>query len=100
MTEDGNNKKTWSEKIELNGREAVERIKELIEEGNVSKLIIRGKNDEFHLEVPVTAGVAVGGVVTLFMPWLAAIGAIAALVSRVEIEIVRVEDDDKKPPTI
>ena len=50
--------------------------------------------------MPVTAGVAVGGVVTLFMPWLAAIGAIAALVSRVEIEIVRVEDDDKKPPTI
>jgi hypothetical protein len=89
--------KTWSEKIDISSKEVVERVKELIEEGNVRRLIVRGKNDEFRFELPVSAGVAVGGVVTLMMPWLAALGAIAALVARVEIEIVRANDGDNPP---
>jgi hypothetical protein len=67
----------------------VGRTKELLEEGNVRRLIIRNREDEVLLEVPLTAGVAVGGVVTLVAPVLAALGALAALLTHVKVEIVR-----------
>ena len=50
------------------------------------------------LEVPLTTGVAVGGVVTLIAPVLAALGAMAALLTHVKVEIVRTkqnEDDEE-----
>ena len=62
---------TWTEQIEFAGSELVERTKELIEEGNVRRLIIRNHDDEILLEVPLTAGVAVGGVLTVVAPVLA-----------------------------
>lgn len=80
---------TWTEQIEIAGSELVERTKELIEEGNVRRLIIRNQDDKLLLEVPLTAGVAVGGVVTVVAPVLAALGAMAALLARVKVEIVR-----------
>jgi len=82
-------KHIWTEQIEIAGSELVERTKELIEEGNVRRLIIRTQDDKLLLEVPLTAGVAVGGVVAVVAPVLAALGAMAALLSRVKIEIVR-----------
>jgi len=80
---------TWTEQIEIAGSELVERTKELIEEGNVRRLIIRTQDDKLLLEVPLTAGVAVGGVVAVVAPVLAALGAMAALLARVKVEIVR-----------
>lgn len=80
---------TWSEQIEIAASELVDKTKELIEEGNVRRLIIRDQDDEVLLEVPLTAGVAVGGVVTLLAPVLAAIGAMAALLTHVKVEIIR-----------
>lgn len=101
MTNEDNTSKTWTEKIELSSREVVERIKELVEEGNVRRIIVKGQNDEFRLEIPMTAGIAVSGVMTVVAPWLVAIGALAALVAKVEIEIVRVNEsgtDEAEPP--
>jgi hypothetical protein len=90
MTEPSEQKgPTWTEELEINAGELVDRVKELIEEGNVRRLIIRKPNDEILLEVPLTAGVAVGGAVTLFAPVLAALGALAALLAKVKIQIVR-----------
>jgi hypothetical protein len=80
---------TWTEQIEITGSELVERTKELIDEGNVRRLIIRNHDDQILLEVPLTAGVAVGGVLTVVAPVLAALGAMAALLARVKVEIVR-----------
>ena len=80
---------TFTEQIDLAASELVGRIKELIAEGNVRRLIIRNQDDEVLLEVPLTAGVAVGGVVTLVAPVLAALGALAALLTHVKVEIVR-----------
>jgi hypothetical protein len=87
-------KKTWTEEIEVAGNELVDRIKELIEEGNVRSLIIRKPDDEVLLEVPLTPAVGVGAVVALAAPVLAALGALAALVANLKIEIVR----DEEPP--
>jgi hypothetical protein len=82
---------SWVEQIELAGDQLVARVKELIAEGNVRRLIIRGPDEKVIFEVPLTAGVAVGGVVTLFSPLLAALGALAALLARVKVEVVREE---------
>lgn len=89
-----NQERTWTETIEVTGNQLVERVKELVEEGSVRRLIIRKPDDEILLEVPLTAGVAVGGVVTIFAPILAALGALAALIAQFRVEIVRAEDED------
>ena len=65
---------TFTEKIEIAASDLVERTKELIEEGNVRRLIIRNQDDEVLMEVPLTAGVVVGGAVTIVAPVLAALG--------------------------
>ena len=85
---------TWTEQIEVAGSELVDRTKELISEGNVRRLIIYNSDDEKLMEVPLTAGVVVGGAFTLLAPVLAALGAMAALIARVKIEVVRTEEDE------
>ncbi len=72
------------EEIFVRGSELVEKVKELIRKGNVSKIRVK-QEDKVLVEVPVTAGV-VGALVA---PQLAIIGAVAALVSRCTVEIER-----------
>ena len=88
--------RTWIEEIEIAGSELVGRVKELIAEGNVRRLIIKKQNGDLLIEIPLTAGVAVGGVFTVVAPVLAALGAMAALVARVKVEVVRVEGGKEK----
>jgi hypothetical protein len=88
-------KRTWTEEIEIAGNELVTRVKELIAEGNVRRLIIRQPNGNILLEVPLTAGVAVGGVVTLLNPVMAALGALAALLVDLKVEIIREKNVDE-----
>lgn len=85
---------TFTEHIEIAASDLVERTKEIIEEGNVRRLIIRNQENEVLLEVPLTAGVVVGGAVTIVAPVLAALGALAALLTRVKIEVVRAKKDE------
>lgn len=92
--EEQKQKRTWTEEIEVSGKELVERIKDLIEDSSATRVIIRKPSGEVLMEVPVVAGAAVGGAAVLFAPVLAAIGAMAALLAQVKIEIVREEDDD------
>jgi hypothetical protein len=92
--EPGNSKRSWTEEIKVTGNELVDRIKSLVEEGNVRRLIIRKPDGESLLEIPLTAGVAVGGVVTIMAPVLAALGALAALVTEFKVEVVREDEDD------
>jgi len=89
-------KRTWTEEIEVAGTQLVERVKELIQEGNVRSIIIRKPDGQRLLVVPLTAGVAVGSVVTLFAPVLAALGALAALLTDVKVEVVRAEPETPK----
>jgi hypothetical protein len=86
--------RTFTEHIEIAASELVDRTKELIEEGNVRRIIIRSQDDEVLLEVPLTAGVVVGGAVTIVAPVLAALGALAALLTHVKIEVVRAREDE------
>jgi hypothetical protein len=56
----------YIEEIELAVDGLNERIKELVREGNVRRLIIRKENGDKLLEIPLTAGVAAGGLLLLF----------------------------------
>lgn len=86
-------KRTIVEEIELEGRQMMDRIKDLIQEGNVRRLIIKDTKGKFVLEVPLTVGVVAGGVFALAAPVAAALGTLAALVARVKIEVVREVDE-------
>jgi|SRR5690606_4219613 len=82
--------KTFTEEIEIAGNQVVEQVKELVKEGNVRLLRIKSaEGDDVFLEMPLTIGVVAGGAIALAAPWLAMLGAFAALVARVKIEIVR-----------
>jgi hypothetical protein len=96
MADTSGKERTWVEEIEVAGSELVGRIKELIAEGNVRRLIIKKPNGELLIEIPLTAGVVVGGVVTIVAPVLAALGAMAALLVRVKVEVERVEKKSKR----
>jgi len=82
------------ERITLAGSDLVDYVKGLIEEGNIRRLIIRKPDGETLLEIPLSAGLAVGGVLTLMAPILAALGAMAALVAKVQVEVERRDDGE------
>ncbi|HHW61614.1 MAG TPA: DUF4342 domain-containing protein [Syntrophomonadaceae bacterium] len=79
----------WSEKFDIAASELIQRIKELIQEGNVNRIIIRNARGRLLLEIPVTGGVAVGSIITILSPVLAVLGFLAALMARVQVEVIR-----------
>jgi hypothetical protein len=82
------------ERITLAGSELVDRVKGLIADGNVRRLIIRKPDGDVLMEVPLTAGVTAGTALALMVPVLAALGAMAALVAKVQVEIVRGDNEE------
>jgi len=87
MTEEKKEAKTRFEEFKLNGGELLNKIKEIIHEGNVRRIILKDEHGKTFMEFPLTVGV-VGAVVA---PILAAVGAIAALASNLTIVIERIE---------
>jgi len=85
-------KRTISEEIEVAGNQVIERVQELVKEGNVRRLIIRSADDKVLMEMPLTIAAVGGGAIALATWWLAALGALVAIVARVRIEIVREVD--------
>ncbi|HOP73813.1 MAG TPA: DUF4342 domain-containing protein [Bacillota bacterium] len=74
--------KSRKEEIFVRGNELVEKVKELVRKGNVTKIRVK-QDGKTLVEIPVTAGV----VGALLAPQLALIGAVATLVSRSSLEI-------------
>lgn len=77
-----------TEEYRLDGDEVIRKVKELIHEGNIRRLIIKNEDGKKLIEIPLTIGV-VGAVL---VPVWAAIGAIAAVVTSCTIEVERIED--------
>lgn len=74
-----------TEEYILDGHSVLGKVKEIIKEGNARRIIIKNKEDKTMLEIPLTWA-AIGTVIT---PTLAAIGALAALVSECKIVVER-----------
>ena len=83
------NKNNKDEKVTESVDEFKSWLKELIRKGNVSRIIIK-KDDKTIVDVPVNAGVAVG-VMSIIMPAILAFGVIAAVATKITIEITRTD---------
>jgi hypothetical protein len=79
------------EEVHVLGRDLVDKVRSLIHEGNVQRIVVKDEHGNTFVEIPVTLA-AVGAVLA---PLLAAIGAISALVAKFTIVVVRTEP---KPP--
>jgi hypothetical protein len=97
MTDEPKNSwKTFTEEVEVAGHHLVDEVNRLLAEGNIRKLEIRSEQGDVYLSVPLTAGAVAGGVVAIAAPWLAVIAAIAGLLSKVRLEIVRIEPPESE----
>lgn len=77
--------KKSTEEFSINGEELIAKVKQLINEGNVRRIIIKGEDGKTLVELPVTIGL----VGVLLAPMLAAVGAIAALVTKCTLVVER-----------
>ncbi len=72
-----------TEEFKIDGEQLIAKVKELIHEGNIRRITIKNEKGETVLEIPLTLG-AIGAVLA---PTLAAVGAVAALLSKCSIII-------------
>jgi Domain of unknown function (DUF4342)/zinc-ribbon domain len=76
---------TTTQEFTVSGDDVANKVRELLHEGNVSRIIVKDEGGKVLLEIPVTAGI----VGVLLAPWLAAAGVIAALARKCTIVVVR-----------
>ena len=79
--------KFTTEEFRVEGEKLIAKIKEIFHEGNIRRIIIKDKEGKTILEIPVTFGV----VGALLAPQLAAIGALAALLTEATIVVEKVQ---------
>ena len=80
-----------TERIKVSGSQLVEKIKQLIHEGNIRRVRILHE-ERTVLEIPLTIGAPAAALTILIAPVLAALGAFAALVTECTIEVEKIED--------
>ena len=86
---------TTNEKFTISGSEVVEKVKQLIHEGNIRKVRVLHEGRTV-LEIPLTIGAPAAAITILAAPVLAALGAFAALVTECTIEVEKIEKAEKK----
>jgi hypothetical protein len=86
--------KLFTEEFKVSGDAVVAKIKELLHEGNIRRIIIKNEEGQTLIEIPLTLGV-VGAVL---LPVWAAIGAIAALAANLTIVVEKAEHTPPAPP--
>jgi Domain of unknown function (DUF4342) len=79
-----------TEEHRVSGERLVSRVKELIHQGNVRRVIIRDEGGHSIMEIPLTMGV----VGAILLPSLVALGAIAALASNYTVVVERLEESE------
>lgn len=84
------NKQSYQESFRVSGDEILSKIKEIIQEGNARRIIIKNDKDETIMEFPLTVG-AIGAVIA---PIFAAVGTIAALATKCTIIVEKKENTD------
>lgn len=80
--------KTYTEEFQVTGEELLSKVKELVHEGNIRRVLIRNEKGRTLIDIPLTFGV----VGVFLAPQLAAIGAIAALLGNGTILVEKVQE--------
>ena len=83
--------KTRIEEFEVTGDKLIETVKQIIRGGNIRRVTIKSEKGESLIEFPLTLGVAGA----LILPQLAAVGAIAALVTKCSIAVEKIVEADE-----
>ena len=81
---------TIKESFKINGENLLNKVKELVEKGNIRKITIHDKDGKEVMNFPLSIGV----VGALLAPVLAAIGALAALIGECTITVEKEEKDE------
>lgn len=82
-----NEEKVRVEEVRVDGDALIAKIKEILHEGNVRRIIIKNEQGQILIEIPLTIGV----VGAILLPVWAALGAIAALAVNLTIVVEKVE---------
>ncbi len=91
-----------TEEFRVSGESVVNRVKDLVNEGNVRRITIKSEDGRTLLEVPLNIGVAVSAAAVLLFPVWAAVAAVAVLATRLTVVVERVVDKgpDDNPPAV
>ena len=77
--------KIITEEFSVSAEDIIKKVKELIHEGNITRIIVKDEKGKVLLEMPATVGI----VGTILAPWMAALGVIASLATRCTIVVER-----------
>jgi hypothetical protein len=87
MTIDPTHDSTRTEEFKLEGGKVLDKIKELIHQGNIRRIILKNEDGKTLIEIPLTLGL----VGAALLPVFAAVGALAALVARMTLVVEKTE---------
>jgi hypothetical protein len=81
-------KPSRTEEFKLEGDKILDKVKEIIHAGNVRRIILKNEEGKVYMEIPLTWGL----VGAALLPILAAVGALAAVVTRMIIVVEKIEE--------
>ena len=88
MTSDTKQDRTRTEEIKIDGGKVLDKIKDLIHQGNIRRIILKNEDGKTLIEIPLTLGL----VGAALLPIFAAVGALAAVVTRMVIVVEKTEE--------
>lgn len=80
------------------GHRLVQRVKDLVAEGNARAVRVTTDDGKVFLEVPLTPAAVTGGIFALAVPWLAVLTTLAAVVAHVKVQIIERSANENVPP--
>ncbi|NWJ41961.1 MAG: DUF4342 domain-containing protein [Geothrix sp.] len=89
MTTDTTQDRTRTEEFKLEGGKVLDKIKDLIHQGNIRRIILKNEAGKTLIEIPLTLGL----VGAALLPVFAAVGALAAVVTRMVIVVEKTDGD-------
>lgn len=89
--------RTFTERLEVTGAELVDRVKELANDADTRRVVIKDQHDKELLSLPLTWGLAGGALAVVATPMLAVLGAIGGAVAKLKLEVERVGGESSAP---
>ena len=77
------------ESYQVSGKNLIGKVKEILEDSKVKRIVVKNNKGNVLLSIPVTWGAAGAAALVFLAPWLAALGVIAGIVSRCTVEVER-----------
>lgn len=91
---DPNQKQSWTDQVQAAGEEVWNRADDLIHEGTVRRVILRNRQGDVIMRVPLNPAIIIATVVTLINPVLTVVAVIVGLLAHLKLEIVREESGE------